>query len=71
MSIYKWLYLYSTTQNYKISQKGVLQDIYRSCLLFTLVCSPEDVEGAGVCVALVDVDDPQVNVESTGPPATR
>ena len=33
VSIYKWLYLYSTTQNYKISQK---QDIYK---IFTVVVS--------------------------------
>ena len=65
------VFVFNNTKLQNIPETRYLQDIYRSCLLFTLVCSPEDVEGAGVCVALVDVDDPQVNVESTGSPATR
>ena len=44
-------------------------NIYRGSFLFTLVCAPEYVEGAGVSVALVDVHHPEVNIQSTGSPA--
>ena len=45
------------------------QNIYRSCFLFTLVSAPENVEGACVCVALVDVHYPEVNIQATCSPA--
>lgn len=44
-------------------------NIYRGRFLFTLVCAPENIEGAGVCVALVDVNYPEVNIQSTCSPA--
>ena len=46
-------------------------NIYRGSFLFTLVCAPENVEGAGVRVALVDVHHPEVNIQSTGSPAMQ
>ena len=51
------------------NQWQMSHNIYRGRFLFTLVCAPENIEGAGVCVALVDVHYPEVNIQSTCSPA--
>ena len=45
------------------------KNIYRSCFFLALVCAPENVKGAGVCVALVNVHHPEVNIQAACPPA--
>ena len=36
--------------------------IYRCSFFLALVRPPEDVERTGVCVALIDINHPQVNI---------
>ena len=43
-----------------------LKRLYRCCFFLALVSSTEDVERAGVGVALINVHHPQVNVKAAG-----
>ena len=42
--------------------------LYRSCLFLAFIRSSEDIERAGVSVALIDIDHPQVNIKAACTP---